>query len=129
MANENRATVKGRYTGGALWAAKANAQDPDRQRFSALVVLDPDEEKKVRAAAEAAMAEKWGSKRPAGLQDWTVREGDDPEYANSFEKQFINPKSTKPVPVMRKRSGSYHDLNQEDDVVYPGLIPFFLSPS
>lgn len=117
---ETRVTVQGRYTGGALWTAKANQADPDRERFSACVVLNKGEDKKVVAAAEAAMTEKWGSKLPAGLQDWTVREGDDPEYTSSYEKQFINPKSTRPIQVVRKVDGAFEAVTKEDDVVYPG---------
>ncbi len=117
---ETRVTVQGRYTGGALWAAKANQQDPDRERFSACVVLNKGEDAKTAAAAEAAMTEKWGSKLPGGLQDWTVREGDDPEYEASYEQKFINPKSTRPIQVVQKRDGAFHPLTQEDGVVYPG---------
>lgn len=122
MADKNtRVTVRGRFVGGGLFEAREDPRNPDRKaKFSACIVLDDGEDKKVSEAVENALENKWGNKLPGGLQDWGVREGDDPDYEASFEKMFINPKSTKKPAVLRRDGTTHVQVEQKDDVVYPG---------
>lgn len=116
---ELKVTVKGRFIGGALFEPK---EIDGKTQYNACVVLDDGEAVKVERIVKAAAKEKWGDKKPAGLQNWGVREGDDPEFAHSFEKQFINPKAgTKVKPgVLVKRDGVMKSVEEEDGIVYPG---------
>lgn len=122
MAQATRVTVTGRYVGGGLFTPRNDPQNPDRTpKHSACVVLDKGQDKMVSAAVEAALSDKWGAKRPGGLQDWGVREGDDPDYEASFEKYFINPKSTKAPKILRRDGGNvYVEVGDADNVIYPG---------
>ncbi|MEM1224577.1 MAG: ssDNA-binding protein [Planctomycetota bacterium] len=107
--------VKGRYIGGAIYEPKETSNGV---KFNACVVLEDGEAAKVKAARDAAIKEKFGTKKPAGLQDWTVRQGDDEEYEHSYEQDFINPKAKgdKRIPILRKTNGEM----EETDDVYPG---------
>ena len=119
--NESKVTVRGRFIGGALWEAKTDPQNPEKKpKFSACVVLDEGEAEKVNAIVERAVAEKWGKKIPAGMQDWGVRRGDDPEYEASYEKDFINPKSTRKPQALAKRAGMVGPVARDEDMIYPG---------
>ena len=117
---ELKATVVGRFVGGALFAPKANRDDPERSRYSACIVLDRDEAQEIRRIVAAAVQDWWGNKKPAGLQDWGLRQGDDPDYAASYGKDFINPKALNAPPVLVCRGGIYQTTTQEEDLVYPG---------
>lgn len=109
-------TVRGRYVGGSIYKTKTN-ETTGKEQFSACVVLDDGEDKKIEAIRDAAIKEVFGSKVPK-LEDWTVRVGDDEEYEHSFGKKFINPKAsaTKVVKVCRRVAG---ELEETEDV-YPG---------
>ena len=116
---ELQVTVKGRFIGGALFAPK---ETDGKTQYNACVVLDDGEAVKVERVIRAAAKEKWGDKMPAGLQNWGVREGDDPEFAHSYEKQFINPKAGEKVQpaVLAKRNGVMENVEEDDGIVYPG---------
>lgn len=116
----NKVTVKGRYIGGAIFSPK---ELDGKQQYNCCLVLEKGEAAKVRAIVDAAIAEKWGNKKPAGLQDWSIRVGDDPEYA-SYEQEYINPKaSPKSQPaVLVKRDGIPAKTSQEEGIVYPGCF-------
>lgn len=110
-------TVLGRFIGGGLYQPKE--QQNGGKKYSACVVLESTADvKKVEAAIEAAIDDKWNGKKPRGAVIWGVRTGDDPDFEHSFEQAFINPKSAedKPPRVLRKIGGVSHDC--ED--VYPG---------
>lgn len=108
-------TVKGRFIGGGLFEMKEN-----KKKHSACVVLDgDDDQKKIRKIRDEALTEKFGSKIPKNLQDWTMKEGDDEDYA-SYGGIFINPKSSKKVAIGTKKNGSFEPVDQDDGVVYPG---------
>lgn len=116
MANQKQTqvTVTGRYVGGSLFETN------DDDKYSACVVLDDGQEVKIEAVRDAAIADKWGSKVPKGLTDWTVREGDDEEYEASFERFYINPKcpaKSAPKTVCRV-NGRMDPVGAE--VIYPG---------
>lgn len=115
-----KATVTGRFIGGGLFQPRANENSPDRPRYSACIVLDKGEDEKVDEVIERAMSDRWGNKLPAGLQDWGVREGDDPEYETSYGQKFINPKSTKPPKTLVKEGTVYVETTLDDGVIYPG---------
>jgi hypothetical protein len=108
-------TVKGRFVGGALYQAK---ETQSGMKFTACVVLEPGEEEKIRKIRDEAIAEEFGSKKPKGLKDWTLRKGDDEEFEHSFEKFFINPKAgdTRKPAILRKVSG----VCEPTEDVYPG---------
>lgn len=122
MTTELKTTVTGRFIGGALFEPKADKNNPDKLRHNACIVLDAGDEKKVERIVENAVREKWGSKPPAGLQRWGVREGDDPEYATSFGQLFINPKSPNQPKILRKDGSVYQEVSAEDGVVYAGCF-------
>lgn len=116
---ELKITVKGRFIGGALFEPK---ETDGKTQYNACVVLDDGEAAKIEKITQAAVKEKWDGKKPSGLQNWGVREGDDPEYAHSFEKQFINPKAglkVKPA-VLVKRDGVMQNVEEDDGIIYPG---------
>ena len=120
--NELQATIKGRYVGGAIWEPK---DQEGRLRYNAVIILDDDEEAKINDIINKAKKDKWGDKPPAGLQIFGVRQGDDPEYAASFEKNFINPKkspgkSNKGPVLMVRRNGVNETVNRDDDIFYAG---------
>lgn len=108
-------TVKGRFIGGGLFEPKVG-----RDYWNASIVLEEGEADKVRAAAKAALEAEFGNKVPKNLEDWTVRVGDDEDFA-SYDREFVNAKSKKnPPQVVVKRNGVLHEVSAEDDIVYPG---------
>lgn len=95
--------------------------------FDALVVLDEGQVQKIEAIRQKALEEKFGDKIPAKFSDWTLREGDDPEYETSFGKKFIFPKSkstgtkkARPPKALRKVNGEYERVSEEDGLFYSG---------
>lgn len=115
-----KTTVIGRYVGGGLFEAR---DDNGKLKHSACVVFDdPNQAKKIKAIRDAAIEEKWKGKTPGGLTDWTLREGDDPEFEASYEKFFINPKcNPKNAPrTVIKRDGVLESVDELDGVIYPG---------
>lgn len=112
--SNTKATVTGRYVGGSLF------EQNDDGKYSACIVLDEGQEAKIEAIRDAAVADKFGKKIPAGMADWTVREGDDEEYEVSFERFFINPKANaknQPKTVIRT-GGKIEEVG--DETIYPG---------
>jgi len=116
--NQTQVTVLGRFIGGGLFEARQGDEDAV-PKFSACVVLEDGEEKKIEKIRDIAVKEKLGSK-PGKYVDWTVREGDDPEYDASYEKFFINPKAQRAIKTMIKRNGVAEPVSKEDDIIYPG---------
>jgi len=113
--SEMKVSVRGRLLGGGVWKVK-----DDNGKYSACVVLDEGEEAKIMKIRDAALKEEFGDKVPKSVKDWTAREGDDEEYELSYEKWFINPKSTRPIAKKVKRAGKVLDVTEEDDLIYPG---------
>lgn len=119
-----RVTVKARLLNNATFEARENEQN-GKMQFSALAVLEPGEENKIYAARDSAIKEKWGAKPPAKMMDYAVREGDDPDFENTFEKLFINAKSLRPPKAVKKLpDGSFERLHEDDDpqLCYPGVF-------
>jgi len=114
-----KATVKGRFVGGGLFEPKEQ-ENGGKPKFSACIVLDEGQDEKVEEIIENALNNKWGKKRPPGLQNWGVREGDDPEFEASFERNFINPKSTSAPKTLVKVDGVATKVTQEERVIYAG---------
>jgi len=115
-----KATVKGRFVGGGLFEAREN-ENGGKPKFSACVVLEDEAQvEKINEIIENAIEEKWGKKRPAGLQNWGVREGDDPEFEASFEKSYINPKSTSAPQTLIKVDGVAQKVTEEEKIIYAG---------
>jgi len=117
MANP-KCTVKARFIGGKVFKA-----DEESGKFTALLVLEDGEDAKVRKIRDQAIKEKW-DKKPAGMQDWTVREGDDEDFAHSFEKSFINPKANRQPKVFTKKKTILTEVQESDDILYPGCFVF-----
>lgn len=113
--SEMKTTVKGMLLGGSVWELKEG-----KKKFNACVVLEDGEEGKVHEIRDAALKEEFGDDVPKGLQDWTVNKGDDEEYEHSFGKYFINPKSKKSFPKKVRRAGKVVDIDEDDDLIYPG---------
>jgi len=86
-----KTNVIGRFVGGSLFGPK---DDNGRLKYSACIVLEPGEEKKIEAIRDAAKQTQWGPKQPSKVTDWTLREGDDPEFETSFGNNYINPKAS-----------------------------------
>ena len=114
----NKVTVTGRFIGGGLFKPRSQ-EDGKNPRYSACVVLDEGEKAKIEEVVQSAKEEKWGNKPPSGLQTWAVRTGDDSEYEVSFEREFINPKSSNKPKAFYKRDGVYIET-KEEDLIYPG---------
>ncbi len=121
-------TVTGRFTGGALFSPKQTGEN-GKQQYTLNLVLDDGEETKIEEAVKAAIAEKWGGKTPSNMNNWAVRKGDDPEFASSYGKFFINAKantvSSKGVPMKRpgtfiRRGGKIEPIEAEEEIIYPG---------
>lgn len=109
--------VKGRFVGGGLFEMKEG-----KNKFSACIALEDGEEEKVNALIEAAVTDKWGSKKPKGMETHGCKMGDDEDYP-TFEKWFINPKNKMPVTVVRKsKEGVLHEVTKESGTVYPGCF-------
>ena len=120
MATKNTVTtVIGRFVGGGLFEPRSQEEGKD-PRYSACVVLEDGEGAKINKIIETAKKEKWGNKKPAGLQTWGVREGDDPEYEASYEHDFINPKSSRKPQTLVKRDNVFVEVTVDDDLLYPG---------
>lgn len=120
-------TVTGRFLGGGLFTPRIK-EEGKVPEYSAALALDDGQEEKIVAAKAAALAEEFGTKIPPSLQDWTVREGDDPEFA-SYGLKYINAKlkavNKHGVPRNRpptyiRRGGGLVEVNQDDNVIYPG---------
>ena len=86
------------------------------------MVLDEGEDKKIQAAIDAAVLEKFEGKPPGKVQDWGVREGDDVEFDASYGKLYINPHATEDSrPATKiKRKGKLEDVREEDAIIYAG---------
>lgn len=91
-------------------------------QFNAIVLLDDENVKKVEAAKKKALEDEFGDKIPAKLQDYAIRDGDDPEFEHTYEQKFINAKKKKvPAPrVVRKVNGELEPLTMESGVIYAG---------
>jgi hypothetical protein len=120
--------VTGRFIGGAIWTPKTTGEN-GKEQYTCNITLDEGEEKKLETAVQTAIAEKWNGKQPAGMQNWALRKGDDPEYEASFGKHFVNAKantvSGKGVPLKApgkfvRRGGEMHTVTMDDDLIYPG---------
>lgn len=121
-----RVTVKGRLLNNAIFEARENEQSGNME-FSALIALEEGEEKKVIAARDAALKEKWGDKVPVKLVDWAVRVGDDEDYQNTFGKHFVNAKSRrKPKALKKLKDGTFEKLSPDDDpvLIYAGVYVY-----
>lgn len=117
--NPTRVTVTGRFIGGGLWEPRKTTED-SAEKYSTCVVLNSGQASKVEKVVNAAIVEKWGNKKPSGLQIWGVREGDEEEFEASFEQEFINPKAGKPPQTLIKRGGVVEKVTEEEDILYPG---------
>lgn len=117
MANP-KCTIKGRFIGGSIFTP-----DDDKGKYSAVIVLDESSVSKIETIRADSMSEKW-KKRPAGHQDWTVREGDDEEFENSFGHMFINPKANKKPKCFTKRKGKLEEVQESDDLIYAGCYVY-----
>lgn len=121
MANDpKQTTITGRYIGGGLFEPKADQNNPEKKRYNACIILDDKEHKKIDKVINVAIEEKWGKKKPAGLQIWGAREGDDEEYEASYGNKFINPKSTKAPEALTFKDGVYVKTDSDEGVIYPG---------
>lgn len=125
MADEPRVSVRARYIGGAIFEAKEMENDGGgtKLKYNAILVFDdvagPDEAKKVLDIRKKAVFDKWG-KKPAGLNDYTVREGDDEEYTGTYGHKFINAGGTRAPRTLKKEGGEIVNVTRDDDVIYPG---------
>ena len=95
---KTKATVKGRYVGGGIFALKEG-----KDKFSCCTVLNDGEAASVEEIIENAISNKWGDKKKRkSLVIWGVREGDDPDFEASFEGEFINPKNKTMPKILKK---------------------------
>lgn len=121
--------IKARFIGGALWKPKKTEEDKVA-KFSASLVLEPGEEKKLEAAVKEAVDAKWNGKPPSGTQNWVIRKGEDEEFERSFGKFYVNPKANSinkngdemghPPCYIRKADGALYPVEASDDIIYPG---------
>jgi hypothetical protein len=115
-----KTTVKARFTGGKFWNA-----DEDTGKFNALLILEPGQEEKVRAIRDEALKAKFGAKVPKNLQDWSLREGDDEEFENSFERFYINPIARKKAPkAFTKKGNVLTEIKESDNILYAGCFVY-----
>lgn len=113
-------TVKGRLLNNAAFEPKTD-ETYDKTQYSALVVLEDGESDKIRKLVKEVCKEKFGAKIPAKLADWTVREGDDEDFENTFEREFINAKSNRQPAIVIRENGQIRKLDQEEDMIYAGV--------
>lgn len=121
-----KVTVRGRLLNNATFKARENEQN-GKKEFSALVVLEDGEHKKLEKARDKAVSEKWGDKPPVKRMDYVVREGDDPDFENTFEHMFINAKTLRPPKALRKlRDGTFERLTGEEStpMIYAGCYVY-----
>lgn len=113
--------VRARFVGGKLWNA-----DEESGKFNMVLILDSDKEvAKVKRIRDAAIKSKFGARKPKGMQDWTIREGDDEEFENSFGEMFINPTARNRRPkVYTKKGAVLTEVNEDDNVFYAGCHVF-----
>jgi len=111
-------TVKGRLLNNAIFSPKTD-ETYDKTQYAALVVLNPGEAEKVTAARDEALKEKFG-KVPPKYTDWTVREGDDPEFENTYENKFIHSKSDKLPKAMVREDGALRTVDEDEGLIYAG---------
>lgn len=119
---ETKCTVKGRLTGAkAIFEPQVDEENPNKKpKYSANVTLNDGEDAKIEAIVQAAIKEQFGDKVPGKLQNWGVRDGDDPDYEVSFGKKFINPKATRPPVCFLRKDGINRDITKEMDLLYAG---------
>ena len=120
--SELKCTVKGRLTGAsAIFTPQIDEENPNKKpKFGANVTLNEGEDVKIDAIVKAAIKEKFGNKVPGKLQNWGVRDGDDPDYEVSFGKKFINPKATRQPVCFLRKDGVNRDITKEMDLLYAG---------
>lgn len=109
--------------GGGLFTPRKD-RSGNLKHSACVVIDDPREVKKIEAARDAAIAEKFPSGFPKRGVDWTIREGDEEEFEASFGHMFINPKSTKPVGIGTRVDGKFERIDQESGIIYPGCYVF-----
>ena len=107
--------VRGRFIGGGIYEPR---EKMGKTEYSACVVLEPGEEKKIEAIRDLAVHEEWPGKKPV-FQDWTIRVGDDKEFEHSFEQKFINPKAKEDKPPKTWVRNSDGAMEHYADI-YPG---------
>lgn len=115
-----KCTVKARFIGGKFWKP-----DEETGKRNMVLVLEDGEEDKVIKIRDQAIKETFGGKKPKGMQDWTVRVGDDEEFENSFERNFINPISRNRCPkVFTKKGSILTEVQESDDILYAGCYVY-----
>jgi hypothetical protein len=114
-----KTTVTGRLINNAVFSPKINDVN-GKEQFSALLVLDPGEDRKIEAARDKALDETFEGKVPSNVNDWTVRVGDDDEYETTFEKKFINAKHVKAPRVVTRENGELRDVSPDEGLIYAG---------
>lgn len=97
-----------------VWQPEA---DDDGNKFYKACLLIPKKDKttlkKIEAAVEAAIAAKWGTKRPKGLK-LPLRDGDEDKDAPEFENMFfLNCKAKKKPGLL---DASREEILDEDEV-------------
>lgn len=56
------------------------------------------------------------------FDDWCLREGEDEEYESSFGRTYVRLKSAKPFRTIKKVNGKVVEVDEDDDLLYPGCI-------
>lgn len=116
-----KTTVLARYVGGNIFTPKVSDEEDSKgeKYYSACLILEKDEDKKIKKIYNEVVSQKYGDKAPK-LDDWTIREGDDEDYEFSYGSFFINPKGKKQPTLLVKRNNVLHNVLEADDIIYPG---------
>lgn len=105
---------------GRLISYKGLFKPDENGKYTAIIVLDTKQDKKVEQIINNAKQNKWGDKKVPGLTIYSTREGDDPEYESTYEHVFIRPKSNNPPQMLVKRNGALHAVSEDEKLFYAG---------
>jgi hypothetical protein len=115
-------TVTGRLMTNPKRFFKGGVNDDGKHIYDAQIILDDASVAKLTKARQEAIEKTWeGKPMPASVNDYVIREGDNPEYSNTYGKKFIIAKKQDQAPkVIRKVNGKTEDVSADDGIFYAG---------
>ena len=115
-------TVTGRLTTNPNRFFKGAMNKFGKHIYDAQIVLDDASVAKLTKARQEAIEAIWeGKPMPSNVNDYVIREGDDPEYSHTYGKKFIIAKKQDQAPkVIRKVNGKIEDVIASNALFYAG---------
>jgi hypothetical protein len=114
--------VTGRLTTNPNRFFKGEMSKFGKHIYDAHITLDDASVAKLTKARQEAIETIWeGKPMPSHVNDYVIREGDDPEYSNTYGKKFIIAKKQDRAPtVIRKQAGKTVAVTSEEGLFYAG---------